>query len=349
MKKAFKRKKHASEIPSRITNETVAEHRERILAGGRKFKYPVQYVRHRLVLNTVIISVAALVLFSVFTWFQLYQAQSSGVFAYRVARVLPLPVASIDGEMVRYSDYLMYYRSQEYYLTQYERLKPNTPDGKVQIDWVKRETLNNVERDAYAAKLAREANINVTNEEVEKVRENDRVMQNGKISQEARDASTRTVLNWSPDEYRSEIKRRLLVQKVAFHIDEKANAKRDKAAELVKTKDANFAEIATKLSDDTSKVEHGASGLIGISSALSSPIADAAKMKQGEVSGAIRGAAGDGYYFVRIVEKTDSRVNYEFIRIPLTQLDDAVQQLRKDGKITEYIKLDDVKPPESKQ
>ena len=30
------------ETGGRITNETVAEHRERVLAGGRKFKYPLQ-------------------------------------------------------------------------------------------------------------------------------------------------------------------------------------------------------------------------------------------------------------------------------------------------------------------
>ena len=56
MKKLRRKKRSAeAEQPSRITNETVAEHRERILAGGRRFKYPVQYARHRLVINTIII------------------------------------------------------------------------------------------------------------------------------------------------------------------------------------------------------------------------------------------------------------------------------------------------------
>ncbi len=349
MKKVFKRNKSRQEAPSRITNETVAEHRERILAGGRKFKYPVQYVRHRLVINTILISVAALVLFAALICYQLYQAQSSGTFAYRVTRVLPLPVASVDGEMVRYSDYLMYYRSQEYYLTQYEQIKPNTDNGRTQLEWVKRETLNNVQQDAYAAMIARRDNITVTDEEVDKVRENDLVMQNGKISQEARDASTRTVLNWSPDEYRAEIYRRLLTQKVAYHIDTNANEKREKAARLVRAEGADFAAIAKELSDGTSKVDHGASGMITRASALTSPSAEAVTMEKGQVSGAIRGSSGDGYYFIRITEVNDSRVNYEFIRIPLTALKTEVDKLRKEGKVHEFIKVTDVKPPQGEQ
>ena len=47
-KLSIKRKnKKQAKVPPRITNETVAEHREQIIAGGRKFKYPIQYARHR--------------------------------------------------------------------------------------------------------------------------------------------------------------------------------------------------------------------------------------------------------------------------------------------------------------
>ena len=36
------RRKKEVEAPQRITNDTVTEHRKRVLAGGRKFKYPLQ-------------------------------------------------------------------------------------------------------------------------------------------------------------------------------------------------------------------------------------------------------------------------------------------------------------------
>ena len=51
-----RKKKEQAKVPPRITNETVAEHRERVIAGGRKFKYPIQYARHPLVFNATIIA-----------------------------------------------------------------------------------------------------------------------------------------------------------------------------------------------------------------------------------------------------------------------------------------------------
>jgi hypothetical protein len=69
--------KKKQESPSRITNDTVAEHRERILAGGRRFKYPVQYSRHKLVINAVVISLVTLLVLLLVGWWQLYLAQNS--------------------------------------------------------------------------------------------------------------------------------------------------------------------------------------------------------------------------------------------------------------------------------
>ena len=100
-------KKNVEESPARITNETVAEHREKVLAGGRKFKYPVQYQKHKLVVNSIIIAVVAIVLLTILGWYQLYVAQNNSQLMYRITQIIPVSVASVDGEPVRYSDYLM--------------------------------------------------------------------------------------------------------------------------------------------------------------------------------------------------------------------------------------------------
>ena len=39
--------------------EKVEERREEVLTRGRKFKYPLQYAKHKLVINTIIIAVVA--------------------------------------------------------------------------------------------------------------------------------------------------------------------------------------------------------------------------------------------------------------------------------------------------
>ncbi len=171
--------------PSRITNETVAEHRERILAGGRKFKYPVQYARHKLVFNTIIISVAAAILLAVIAWWQLYPMQNSSAFMYRITLLLPLPVAQVDGENVPYRDYLVQYRGSEYYLEKYGDIKLNTADGKRQLDYVKRQSLDKAEQIAYARKLSRSANVTVTNADIDAFIDQERNAANGKTSQES--------------------------------------------------------------------------------------------------------------------------------------------------------------------
>src|SRR6476620_136684 len=138
----LKKAKKPIQPPSRITNETVAEHREQILAGGRKFKYPHQYERHKLVFNVIIIAIVTVVLLAVIIWWQLYPAQNTSTFFYRVTRILPVPVASIDGTQVRYSDYLMSFSGSQHYLEQSERLNLNSDDGKRQIEYIKRQSLD---------------------------------------------------------------------------------------------------------------------------------------------------------------------------------------------------------------
>lgn len=91
--------------------EKVEERREEVLAQGRKFKYPMQYAKHKLVINTVIVAVVAIVLMVVMGWMLLYKVQDTSEMIYRVTQVLPVPVAEVDGEKVRYSDYLMIFRS----------------------------------------------------------------------------------------------------------------------------------------------------------------------------------------------------------------------------------------------
>lgn len=68
------RKKQPQEPAGRITTDTLAEHgnASRSLAGGRKFKYPVQYQRHKLVINALVIGAVALILLIALGWFLFY-------------------------------------------------------------------------------------------------------------------------------------------------------------------------------------------------------------------------------------------------------------------------------------
>lgn len=344
MKKlAFKRRTKKSvqeEAPTRITNETVAEHRERILAGGRRFKYPMQYARHKLVINASLITAATLILLAAVGWHQLYVAQNTGTFFYRVTRVLPLPVAVVDGQTVEYSDYLMYYRGSIHYLQQSERINLADKDGKSQADYNKREALNGAELDAYARKLANELNISIADSQIENEISEARNTSNGRISQETYDASTMSILGWSPEENRRVIRNNLTRLAVAYAIDTKAKEQADKAAELVKAPDADFAKIAAQLGGEgTAKVETNVSGLVPFTNRDGGLSTAAAKLQKGQVSGVVKTTKADGYYFVKLLEKTDTQLSYEYLKIPLTVFEDQFTSLKSQHRIKEYIKL----------
>lgn len=346
----FKKRDKKQQIPTRITNETVAEHRERILAGGRRFKYPMQYARHRLVINTIIVTVVALVLLVAFGWWQLYSVQNTSEFFYRVTRILPLPVASVNGEQVRYSNYLMYYNSSAHYLQQSEQVNLASDDGKRQLDFVKRKSMDNVIADAYAEKLARELDITVDEARVDQVIEADRNTANGQISQETYDASALNILGWSPDEYRQDARSKLIRQDVSYAIDDKAKQTEEKAAQLLQAKNADFDKVAAKLGGEgDGQVVAGASGLVPLSNRDGGLSEAASKLKKGEISPVIKTTTGDGYYFVKLLERNDTQISYAYLRVPLTEFDSRLDQLKKDGKVREYISIPKIDAGQLKQ
>ena len=341
-KPSLKKRKKQVVAPTRITNETVAEHREQILAGGRKFKYPHQYERHKLVFNVLIISFVTLIILTVVTWWQLYPAQNTSNFFYRVTRIVPVPVAMVDGAQVRYSDYLMTLNGSLHYLEQSERLNLNTDDGKRQKEYVKRQALNGAIADAYAAKVAKEEGVTVTDKEIDKVIESSLNTVSGRISQDVYDDSTYSTLGYTADEYRHIIKRSLIRQKVAYKIDKKADAARQAAvAVMEKNTKMNLGDVAKTLQKQGyTNVQIGSSGLVPKTNHDGGLTQAAADLAVGERSEFIQSTAGDGYYMVELTDINDKQLSYNFIKIPLSALDDRLKTLVKNDKITEYIEVD---------
>lgn len=339
----IKRKKaKQAPAPSRITNDTVAEHRERVLAGGRKFKYPLQYARHKLVIMSVAICIAALLLIVGIGYWQLYPAQNTSGFMYRVTRVIPVPVADVDGYMVRYSAYLMRYRSSEHYLRDIERMQLTSEDGQRQLQHVKQKSLDGVVADAYAAKLAEEQHITVSDEELAETLATERKVGDYEISQLAFDATIRNNFDWSPDEYRDVMRASLLRKKVAYHIDENAKKVAEKLkAEIAASPDVAFTVLAEAHKNDTAPVSYGSSGWVSHTNQDGGLAQAALSLQKGQESGVITSSTGDGYYIVRLVDKNNTQVSYEYVRVSLGEFTKRLEALKKDGKVHYYISLPD--------
>ena len=336
----LKRFQKKQAVTSRITNETVAEHREYILAGGRKFKYPIQYSRHRVVINTIIITVSTVLLLLLVGWWQLYVAQNTTTFFYRVTKVTPVPVASVNGRLVAYSDYLMYLNSSVHYLKQNEQTNIDSEDGRRQIDYIKRKSIDNVIANAYAEQLASEYKITITDKDVEAIINQDKITNSGVMSQETYEASALNLLGWTPEENKDVIRDRLIRNAVSYEIDDLAKSNVDKVTELLQNKDADFDQVAKTVSGkDNSNVTSGVSGLVPNFNNDGGLSVVASKLQFGQVSSVIKSTTGDGYYVVKLLDKTDSKLSYAFIKIPLTSFSNRLIELRKNNKINEYISI----------
>lgn len=339
------RKKKNIPPPTRITSETIGQHREHILAGGRKFKYPLQYARHKLVINTIIISLVSILVVLVIGWWQLYLAQNTSEFMYRVTKVVPVPVASVDGQPVLYSDYLMVYRSSVYLSENKQRLNPKTDDGKRQIEYFKQQSIQEAITNAYAIKLANNLDIEVSNEELDSFVKDQRQSSVGEISQQVFDASTLDFLGLTPSEYRHAIKNGLLRQKVAYAIDEDAIKLSDALSDsLVKDSKLDFKKLTESTpKQNNTKAIYGVSGWVPKVNQDGGLAAAAINVQKLEVSPVIKSSRGDGYYIVRLIDISEDEVSYEYIQIPLTTFTNSLEKVIADGKVKKYISIEDIK------
>lgn len=336
MKKGGEQKNPA---PGRITNETVAEHREQILAGGRRFKYPVQYTRNKLVWNSIIITSVALVLLLLLGYWQLYPAQNTSRFFYRLTQLIPVPVASIDGETVRYSDYLLRVRGALHYLETEDAVNLNVGDGKRQRDYQKRQALNTAEDNAYVAKMAREKKVGISDKEVgDFINQQLNSRQPALTVEQFEQNVTRRYYDWSFQEYRQTVRDQLLKRKVSLAIDQAAKDKASRILQQVRG-GADFGALATAESDDlTTKATSGDVNFVPKNN--DDPdglIATASRLQPGQVSEVI--TARDGYYVVKLIENRQDDIRYARIFVRLSELDKRLKALRDSNKVKEFISV----------
>lgn len=328
-----KEQKQKKQLPTRITNDTVAEHRERVLAGGRKLKYPVQYTRRKLVLNTIIISFVALLALVALLFVQLYVVRSTGEITYRITRVLPLPVAKVDTQYVRYSDYLLYHRSTMAALGNQAALPEGDENRAQEVEFQQQQALDRALEDAYARMIAKELNITVSSEEVEELIRTQR--EGSGLSENAYEAVVNDHLHWTMDELRRAMYHTLLRHEVAFAIDETAKT----VSEDVQSRlsgGTSLADVAEALSDD---VAYHADVIVPIDNFDGGLSLSASDIEVGETSSAVRTLAGDGYYFITRSEAAEGFVRYSYIRVPLTKFAEDFADTRNSDNTQVFIKI----------
>ena len=329
----FKKK----EEEKKTEREKVEERREEVLARGRKFKYPLQYAKHKVVNLTILISALAIFAAGTIIYFMLYKFQNTDDLLYRITQVLPVSVATVDGEKVRYSDYLLIYRST---ITPIEKqgMVENGQNAENMTDYYKRQALNSAEDYTYATKLAKELGITVSDDEVNAAVERHRTAGGVERSQETFVRVLQDNFGLSLSEYKRMIYLSLISEKVSEEIDKVASST---VAEIQNylSDGISLKDISDRLGEKVFYEE--TSGMVDRMNIDGGRATMAMTLEKGKTSERFTSTSGDGIYFVTLIEKTESAVNYASIQVPFTELKSRLEQIRKDNKIEEKIIIEE--------
>lgn len=315
--------------------EKVEERREEVLAAGRKFKYPLQWTKHRVVVNTILIALVVFAIIITSGWLALYRFNMTDEMLFRITKILPVSVAEVEGEKVRFSDYLMLYRSS---ITSIER-QTTQNESRGSLDDLRaqyrRAALDEAEDFAFANKLAKEQNIEVSEEDVKN--EFDRHVKIGGVdrSEESFLKIISDNFGLSRDEYERMLYLSLVKSKVEQAIDTKASETASKVEKLLKENGGNYEAVADALGDAIEYQQTG--GMVSTQNIDGGRAAEAAKLEPGGESGKFVSMNGDGYYFVKLIKKSGNEVNFVSIKVPFTEFESRMGALREENKISEFI------------
>lgn len=335
----LKRQPRPSDLPLRITKDNIEEHRRSILAQGRKLKYPFQYSKKRMLVITFIMAGLAIIAIGLFLHNGLYRQQQTSNLFYSATKLFPVWVARVDGEPVRYQDYLRRIRADIFYYVNKEGRSFASEEGKHELNFHKRNNLNATIRAAYVAKLAREQHIELSAEQIDQ-----RIAEMRQADGASKDDLAATLANyygWTIDDFRVTTRDQLLEQRLVYKIDSAARDKANKVADAIKS-GQDFAKLAEKFSDD--EATNKAGGRVVTQTNTSDPTGIVKRVQQlqpGQTTG-IEQTSVSGkhyYYFAKLNSKSDNQVDYSIIMVRLSKLDNDLATVIKQGKVQEYIKV----------
>ena len=238
-----------------ITSETIAEHREEVLKGARKYIYPLRHSKRKIVAITITVMVAAIIGLFVYCYFALYRYYQYNTFVYRVTQVVPFPIAKAGGSYIDYENYLFDLRHYVHYYETQQQLNFNGAD-RPQLLSYRKQALQNVVSNAYIKQLAGQYHVSVSDKEVnarlDEVRSQNRLGGNNKVFSDV----LRDYWGWSINDFKRSLKQEILAEKVSAKLDSAAIQK--SAAVLAQAKaGTDFATLAKQYSDDPTAKDNG--------------------------------------------------------------------------------------------
>jgi len=321
-----------------ITNDNIHKHRKAVLKNGRKFKFPVQYLQHRVIINTILIGLGVLIAISGVSYWQLYHMHNTGDVLYGITRIFPLPVAKIDGHQVLFSDYLALYRSSIAVVERQEGEIRNNADNAERLMRFRRMAMDTALENGFAMGLAREMGISVSREEIDEHLVWHRSNTGTEVSEASFAKIVRDNYNLSMAEYRRLfIELPLIRSRVAVQVDVMASITLDEIKAKLGT-GKTLQEIAEEMGDKVIFEDSG--GEVSVLNLDGGRALRASEMEVGQASEPFLSRSSDEFFIVKTTTSNDGRVSYESLKIPLTTFRDRFRQIKDEGRYEEFIKID---------
>lgn len=317
----------------RITNETVAEHREEVLSSARKYIYPLQHSAHRVVIISISLLVVVIVAFFTYCLLALYKFQTTSMFVYRVTQVIPFPIAKAGPRYVAYENYLFELRHYMHYYQTQQRVDFNSESGKQQLAEFRKRAMDRVIDYAYTKELAKKHNISVSdgelNDAIRLVRAQNRLGSNDQVFEDV----LKEFWGWSVNDFKRELRQQMLAQKIVSTLDEATRAQANEALARLQAGE-DFAVIAKQYSADTATKDNGGNYGFSISQSdrnLSPQVIDQLfKLNPGQLSPVVN--TGNGLEIIKVAQKEGTKVqaaHISFIFKPISTYLDPVKAKQK--------------------
>lgn len=324
----------------RITNETVAEHREEVLSSARKYIYPLKHSAHKVVIISSSLFAVAVVTFFTYCLLAVYKFHSTSTFIYRICQVIPFPVAKAGPHYIAYENYLFELRHYIHYYQTQQKVDFSSDSGKQQLAEFRKQALDSVTNDAYVKQLAKQHSVSVSDQELNDaitlVRDQNRLGGSDQVFEDV----LKEFWGWSVTDFKRELKQEMLAQKVVATLDTGTQSRAKQALAQLQG-GADFAAIAKQVSDDKITKDNGGDYGIAIDKSdrdLPPQVIDELfKMKPGQTSGIV--TTSTGLEILQLKETDGTKVRASHIMFNFKPIGTYTQPLRDKEKPHDFISV----------
>jgi parvulin-like peptidyl-prolyl isomerase len=324
----------------RITNETLAETRVEVLKGARKFVYPIQHSKHRIVIYSSLLGLAVLLSFAAYSTWALYFQKNTSTLMYRVTQIIPYPLAKVGSSFISYEDYMFEIRQYVHYFEKQEKLDFSQPENKQQLESQRKEALDRTIKKFYVKKLAKANGVVVSddevNKEVELYQSQNRL---GNDEQVLKDV-LKDYYGWTINDFKRQLTSRILAEKLIDELDSSARERANLALDELKA-GADFAAVADKYTDDTNTKGKGGEIPFLIDEQDRNVPSQMTKqlfaLQPGQYSDIF--SVGYGLEIVKNLENKDGKIRAAYILFNYKNIENFINAEKEKSPATVYLKL----------